>query len=279
MAIVIDYDAQKYLERKQEGFERSSKSNRVLHFAGYLMLVVGFFAVLGESLVGWILLVLGVGVTVGAFISSDFSKVRVGHYKKGGRGEDYTRSELSKLPNEYIVYCNVMNKRGGNIDFIVIAPNMAFVIENKDYPGHITWNGVEILYNGYPKGDVIRQVNNQRQSATDFIHFDVKRPIPIEFMVSFSSYYANLDYSAIRLRDPRLILSRNLVRYILSNFPNCKKGEKVGVTQTFLDISQTKLSRCITRRLLADQLKKLGEVYTISSQLNNLGHMCSPLLQ
>jgi len=74
------------------------------------------------------------------------------NWNKGAKGEEKIAAELKKLGNQYLVFNDIVlpgNK--GNIDHMVFGKNGIFVIETKNYRGHIFCNK-DTWYSHYKGG-------------------------------------------------------------------------------------------------------------------------------
>ncbi len=74
-------------------------------------------------------------------------------FRKGARGEAVVADILARLSDSYFVIHNLPTSNGayGDYDHVVIGPTGIFVIETKDWRGHVTTDGHgELLRNGYP---------------------------------------------------------------------------------------------------------------------------------
>ena len=78
-------------------------------------------------------------------------------------GEKRTARELQKLPADWIVICNKMldanNGRNYEVDFIVIADNAIFLLDEKSWSGKIITTDQEWVHNGWSEGNPLKKAN------------------------------------------------------------------------------------------------------------------------
>ena len=113
---------------------------------------------------------------------------RAWSYKSGLDGEARVAKELEKLPNTYTVLQDVkLPNSYGNIDFVVLGPNGIWTIEAKNHSGNITYNGKELLRNGYAfEKNFIKQVHAEAFALKDLLQSTVDRSLYPQAHLVFS---------------------------------------------------------------------------------------------
>ena len=116
------------------------------------------------------------------------------YYLQGSRGEDAVFAELVKLPNDYLVFRDIILTKG-NIDFVVARSNQIFSIEVKSHSGRISFNGEILLKNGYPfrEGDLINQTWREGKEVKEFLQHKLGHEVQVVSLLVFSEPKAYVD--------------------------------------------------------------------------------------
>jgi hypothetical protein len=147
-------------------------------------------------------------------ISYVYFKGKQRDFEAGQKGEGSVYYELKNLNDDYFVFQDIkLQKRSGNIDFILLAPAGVFALEVKSNTGKISFQNKQLYINGNKfKRNPINQVKSQA--------VQVKEKLPgIEFVnpvLVFSSGTAVIDNFAIDCDGVRLINKKWLINYVAS---------------------------------------------------------------
>ncbi|MFZ2803627.1 MAG: nuclease-related domain-containing protein [Patescibacteria group bacterium] len=119
-----------------------------------------------------------------------------GNFLVGAAGEDAIGKQLQRLsPNYYILENLVLNKKHGNIDFVVIGPKGVAVVEAKSHRGSFYFSNNELKRRGYPlEKDFVRQVKGQARELQSLLHAKLKNFVPVTPFIVFSSSYAKIKF-------------------------------------------------------------------------------------
>ncbi|HMQ01670.1 MAG TPA: nuclease-related domain-containing protein [Candidatus Doudnabacteria bacterium] len=138
----------KYLE-EQHAFHDNSMwgySKWILAFCGLGLVIIMFG--LYELFIGgkFANYLIGLGVMT-AVVPMFVDKIALKHehkskmYRQGQKGEWEVKVELSKLPDNYAVFCDAkLLGKNYNIDFLVSGPTGLFAIEVKSFSGKVSLN-------------------------------------------------------------------------------------------------------------------------------------------
>ncbi|HHT9139002.1 MAG TPA: nuclease-related domain-containing protein [Candidatus Wunengus sp. YC60] len=134
-------------------------------------------------------------------------------------GEALVAEELKKLPDEYVVIQDVkIPNTKTNIDFVVLGTNGIFAIEVKSHEGNITYNGQELLRNGYSlKKNFLWQVRFEATSLTEYLHANVDRNLYANALLVFSSFKAKLRFGESPVTGVVIIGRAWLIKHITSH--------------------------------------------------------------
>lgn len=93
------------------------------------------------------------------------------NYYRGRMGEKEIFEELSKLPDEFRVFCDVSIHPPYNIDFVVLGPTGIYTIEAKSHQGEVWYTGGKITINGSipEEKDFLRQSKAEALSVNAFL--------------------------------------------------------------------------------------------------------------
>lgn len=127
---------------------------------------------------------------------------------QGQKGEWEVKVELSKLPENYTVYCDVLLPgRKSNIDFIVTGPTGVFVLEVKSHKGNIS---SKFIYDQY-----YQQVLKSTMLIRDYLWQRTADDIFVKAVLVYSSDEAKVR-TAETDKHVTVIHKSNLNKFILS---------------------------------------------------------------
>ncbi|MDD3492751.1 MAG: nuclease-related domain-containing protein [Candidatus Thermoplasmatota archaeon] len=127
----------------------------------------------------WFLLILGIGFCIHLYAAHDVKSgylimvivisavyyyySRAPSYKKGRTGEELVTKELKKkLDDDYYLINDLdLPDSKGNIDHVVVGPTGIFVIETKNFTGHIVCDG-DIWCRRYTNGLIFKKTDDRR---------------------------------------------------------------------------------------------------------------------
>ena len=116
---------------------------------GYLMGLAFPLKQIPMSALG-LVLVFSAGLFAWVFM---WSEAKLGNYLKGAHGEEAVARMLSRLPAEYVVFHSLPlqftgAKAKGDIDHLVIGPDVVYMIDTKNWSGQPSLIAGEIHYDG-----------------------------------------------------------------------------------------------------------------------------------
>lgn len=124
----------------------------------------------------------------------DYYRLTSRLFSIGSAGEAEALSVLSKLPNTYFIFRDIMLPGAkGNLDFVVSGPTGTFCIEVKNHTGRITFNGIDLQRNGYYfKHSFLGQARREAQNLQEYLRgmLGDERVVPVLF---FTNPEAKLD--------------------------------------------------------------------------------------
>lgn len=118
-------------------------------------------------------------------------------YSKGLFGEEWVRSLLKNLPDDFVVFENlVLPSMKSNIDFVVVGPTGIFTIEVKSHKGTVTYDGFQLLHNGgsFKEKDILRQTKGESIRLTDYLHSKNISFPEIQPVIVFSNKYVGIHF-------------------------------------------------------------------------------------
>ncbi|HYF05478.1 MAG TPA: nuclease-related domain-containing protein [Patescibacteria group bacterium] len=147
------------------------------------------------------------------------SHVLARRYKRGNLGEEAVEKVLAGLPDTWSVFSNVVMPFGGNIDFIVVGNEVAFVLEVKHTYGDIGYDGGRLLVNGkrIPGKDILTQAARQKKFIKDFITKNLHIKPRVEYLLVFSNPESTVHHSTRFIKNPDIIHIKELQNHILTN--------------------------------------------------------------
>lgn len=142
------------------------------------------------------------------------------NFKRGLDSEALVYEELKKLPDEYIVVQDVkIPNTKTNIDFVVFGPNGIFAIEVKSHKGAITYNGKQLLRNGYQlEKNFLWQVHAESRALTEYLQANVDRSLYANPILVFSNSKAIMKFGKIPVDGVVVIKIVWLIEQIAKNF-------------------------------------------------------------
>ncbi|WP_321421749.1 nuclease-related domain-containing protein [uncultured Methanobacterium sp.] len=164
-----------YTQKKASQYEQIQDHGQLLIYAGALIFIISFLALL--TTLNFIYLILTLAGVLLSFYGNKFvneSQKEGYSWQKGNEGEIIVADYLDTLPEDYFVFNDVkLPGKGGNIDHIVIGPTGIYVIETKNYSGKYRIKGNEWLYykNGQPQEIKKNPGIQVRKNTQDLISF------------------------------------------------------------------------------------------------------------
>ena len=152
------------------------------------------------------------------------------NFRQGLDGEALVAEELKKLPDEYIVIQDVkIPNMKSNIDFVVLSANGIFALEVKSHEGNITYNGKELLRNGYAlEKNFLWQVRSEATSLTEYLQANIDRNLYVNALLVFSSSKAKMRFGESPVVGVVIIGRAWLMKHITSRAtPNSLKPEHI----------------------------------------------------
>lgn len=139
-------------------------------------------------------------------------------YNQGSAGEDVVFATLEKLPDQFVIFRDVVFKKG-NIDFVAVNGNTIFSIEVKSHKGRINFNGNNLLRNGYalPGRDFIQQAWLEGKSLKEFLQYKLGQDVQVVSLLVFSDPQAWVEidpYKPVKF-GVHVLHSRMLDKFLL----------------------------------------------------------------
>lgn len=198
----------RYLEKKRSGYSLSAKVYNVIsYFFWFLALPTVIVAVVYDSKVAWLLLVIvGMTYVFTLFLSLNEEK-NSQKYLQGQEGEQKVLRELKKLPQNYAIFCDMLFPgKKGNLDFVVSGPKGFVAIEVKNWKSfsNPTW----------VKSAAIQTLHNTMKLKEYLSHMSTEK-IFVNGILVFSNH-DNLQTR--KLENYITVVNENkLVEYILNH--------------------------------------------------------------
>lgn len=172
----------------------------------------------------YVLLILWIKKELGNYIQSAFN-FRIGRY-----AEYEICDELSDdLLEDFFVFQDVkLDGKIGNIDLVVIGKNGAFAIEVKSHGGRMTFDGFNLLRNGFKfrEKNVLKQTMEGAVDLSGFIKNKTGKYYFFEPVLVFSSRWAFMRFGFNKVKGVHVVQKRFLNEIIQRN-PECLNGEDV----------------------------------------------------
>ena len=139
---------------------------------------------------------------------------------RGRAGEDAVRKELSRLPDDFAVFSDVLFPAGhGDIDFVVVGPPGVFVVECKSHRGRVEYNGSQLTLNrrSFNK-NFIRQAHGEMWALKNFLKLRLGQNVFVQPIIVFSNAFAQVDLE-MKPIDGVYIIHKDFLVDFLDNFP------------------------------------------------------------
>lgn len=139
-------------------------------------------------------------------------------FHRGLRGEKIIRDELSKLPNEYLIFQDVkIPGQWWNIDFVVLGPTGIFMVEVKSHRGKITFDGTRLLKYGSRliEKNFLSQAMRQALQLNQILEKEIGKNIFVHPVVVFSSDTATMQFGFKKLKGVQVVQTRFLIDLLL----------------------------------------------------------------
>jgi Holliday junction resolvase-like predicted endonuclease len=107
----------------------------------------------------------------------------------GNRGEELVRDELSKLPDGYTIFGDVVVSSGrGNVDFIVVGPTAVCTVEVKSNWGGITYTDGQLTCNdrSFNGKSILKQAKAEALAVQYYLREKLGTSIAVQPIVAFS---------------------------------------------------------------------------------------------
>lgn len=168
------------------------------------------------------------------------------NYKDGLDGELSVQHLLTTLPDSYCIFANVvLPGKKSNIDFVVIGPSGVFSIEVKSHKGRISFDGIQLLRNGWEfEHNFLWQAKGEARDLHTYLsNSGVEIPFVNPVLV-FSSNFVSIHFGK-KLTDGVMVLgSKWLLEGIQNDLKNQSlSGEQVAKIQSVLEkiVSNTRI--------------------------------------
>lgn len=219
-----------YLEKERYVAKYISALFMIGMYLAYFLYLVANQRLIEQPLIAT---ALGLGMLVIYKYINDFAwkylrKAR--YFKLGQEGEKEIYDELSKLPDEYVVIQDVkIPSTKTNIDFVVLGPNGIWAIEVKSHKGKITYNGKELLRNGYLlEKNFLWQVRTEAISLTEYLQANIDRSLYVNALLVFSSSKAKMRFGESPVTGVVIIGREWLIKHITGRLAqNTLKSEQI----------------------------------------------------
>jgi hypothetical protein len=136
------------------------------------------------------LILLGVALAVIA----RFLRPRLEAFVKGAQGEEWVARELTFLPSSYQIFHGLVlpgrdgEPPDGDVDHVVVGPTGVFVVETKNWSGHITVEQGRILYDGkQPDRPPLEQVRQRVESLRRILKKELGADVEVSPILCFAT--------------------------------------------------------------------------------------------
>lgn len=150
---------------------------------GYLIRAALPFPYLTLSQLGWALILLAV---IGIFLLAMGDR-RLGNYLKGAKGEEWVARELAFLPATFTVFNGIRIPDGQyNFDHILLGPSGIFVVETKNWSGHVVFSEGRVRVDEKEvKRSPLQQVKGEAAELDAFLQAQGHTIVPIQSVLCF----------------------------------------------------------------------------------------------
>lgn len=141
------------------------------------------------------------------------------NYRQGMDGEATVYEELKKLPEDYVVIQDVkIPNEKTNIDFVVLGANGIWAIEVKSHKGEITYDGKQLLRNGYRlEKNFLWQARAESKALTEYLQANVDRSLYANPILVFSSPNTFVKLGRVPIEGIMVINVNWLIEQITKN--------------------------------------------------------------
>jgi hypothetical protein len=157
-------------------------------------------------------------------------------YNSGLVGEISVENELTKLSDEYIIFCDIkIPPNKGNIDFVVVGPSGLLVLEVKNHKGEIGFSEGNLLRNGsIPEKNFLRQVKGNARSVSKYLGSKLNLEFYVKPLLIFSNPRTTMTFG-LKPVDNVYIINKYYLERLMHSFRsvnwNFKKQEVVKVLE------------------------------------------------
>lgn len=169
-------------------------------------------------------------------------RIESAKYYSGFSGENDIKTELTKLPDEFTVFQNLMlGNNKGNLDFVVTGPPGMFILEVKSHKGHIGYNGLELTVNGrsFTDKDFFRQMHGETWALKNYLSQQLGVNVFLHQVLVFSNPYAEVNFGREQINNVFVIKKDNLLNLLSSlpafNYP----ADRIKIEQALLKATVT----------------------------------------
>ena len=148
------------------------------------------------------------------------SELTADKFKLGQEGEDSVFNILNQLPEGYIIWRDLKAKYG-NVDYVVGRANEVFCIEVKNHKGRISFNGYELLRNGYPfkEGDLLKQATREWSELNELIKTQSFQTVPIISILVFSNKETWVDCNPFKpVKNGIYVLHERMLKEFIEHY-------------------------------------------------------------
>lgn len=143
-----------------------------------------------------------------------------GKFKRGRFGEYDIFDELVKLSDDHMVFQGVkLPGHQDNIDFVVVGPTGFFTFEVKSHVGKVTFNGDDLLRNGwrFREKNILKQAMDEAMDLHTYLKKRMNKEFFIVPTLVFSSKWTSVRFGFNKRKGVYVIQKRFLNELILKN--------------------------------------------------------------
>jgi hypothetical protein len=182
----------------QINYKRNKKWCIIFSAVGIPAFILGVYL---PQLILWLvgLILLGVGVT---YLNRALA------YRAGIQGEKAVVEALRELDDSYYLINDIMvGRKRGNIDHVLLNTKGIFVIETKNYTGHVRCEGDRWSKKGKRRLYEIRSVSKQATNNADYLSSLIRRKLNLHIPIRPICVFTNPRVE-LKLRKPTIPVLR-----------------------------------------------------------------------
>ena len=153
---------------------------------------------------------------------------RLKNYLKGAKGEELVVKELSYLNADYAVFNGLrLPHTKSNFDHIIIGSSGIYVIETKNWSGHINFTSEGVFFdNKLIKVSPIKQIKDQEKDLIDFLDKQDCKTISVKSILCFID--SKLDKPVMNVNGI-IVCSRDILTNIITDELNNRIDDKIRI--------------------------------------------------